>query len=332
MKKLLFSLAMLVGLASFAQPSYTLSTYQIPYTPIASPTVISSSDDGWDDPIFIVPFGFDFQMNGQTYSSAFQFGSGAMMAFGSLNMADTTLTDSVLNVFGLFDDLIDGSYVEGLPDSEISYAIANNPGNRVAVIQYKDAAFFNELDSTATADNRINFQLWFYEDGGIMEIHFGPSNIPDPELIYDGSTGPLVAVILGLNFMSDDMGYAGIITGDPTNPTLFEDFTEESDSLFVLSSTPPTKRVYRLTPSGTTGIASKDLPQFTVYPTLANNEIWVKSGLTSEAKYRIVDITGKQVQSGRMQIANCLNISGLKPGLYLLSINGMGNAVKFIKK
>lgn len=334
MKTLVLSIAMLAALASNAQSSYTLSTYETPYTPITQATVITSDDAGdgvWDDPLFVVPFGFDFQMNGHIYNSTFQFGLGAMMAFGSLNMEDSTLTDPVLNVFGFFDDIIDGNYIEGLPGSEISYTVTNDPGNHIAKIQYKDAAFYDEFDSLETFDNRINFQLWFYENGGILEIHFGPSNITDPDLIYEDN-GPLVAVILGLNFDTDDMDYAAVINGDPTNPTLYEDFSEESDSLLGMNSTPLPNRVYRLTPSQASGVSTNVNPQFSVYPTLANNDIWVKSDLIKNQNYRILDISGKQVQTGQLHPSNSLKVSGLKPGLYFLSIDGMESLVKFIKK
>ncbi|MBP8878440.1 MAG: T9SS type A sorting domain-containing protein [Flavobacteriales bacterium] len=332
MKRALLSLATLVGLISFAQTSYTLSTYTSAYTELTAPTIIAVNDvdeDTWDEPVFVVPFGFDFQLDGETYDFTFQWGSGAMMGFGGFNIQDSTLTDPLIHTFGLFSDLIDGDHIEGLPPSEISFQVQGAVGDRIAKIQYKDAAFYYE---GATANNRINFQIWFYEDDGIMEIHFGGSNIPDPTLVYNGFPGPLLALLIDFNINDEEVSYNGIIYGDPADPSFTEVVVGGNDEPATLDATPASGRVYRLAPGQANGVIDTPAPQISIYPTLVDNAIRVESDMFASATYRIVDIAGKKVQTGQVQIGDPIHVPALHPGPYVLSVDGMGGAVRFVKQ
>ncbi len=333
MKKPLFLVAMLLGLSAFAQNSYTLSTYNSTYTELTNPTPVEFMfDDGepWDDSFFTVPFGFNFQIGGETFTSTSQLGSGALMGFGDI--LDPGLEE--LTFFGLNDDLVDGATIEGLDSSFISYTVTGLPNNKIAKIQYKNAAFYAETASPEpAAENRINFQIWFYEDDGIMEIHYGESNIPDPQMVFYGNDGPGAVLVLGLNFDGETLDYGAAIFGDPTSPSLAE-FTiiPEDEEQAGLSGIPASGRVHRLAPSNPLGIFNVKAPEFSVYPTITESELWVKGETNANANYRIMDITGKQVLAGRMQNQNVINVSNLNAGVYLFSIDGMSSAAKFIKK
>src|SRR5690606_4090803 len=99
-------------------------------------------------------------------------GGGAEMMIANLNFTDTLLTSPVVHLFGLYDDFADAAAIEGLSTSEITYNTTGDIGNRITKIQYKDAAFYEEVNGPEpAAENRMSFQLWFYEDNGIMEIH-----------------------------------------------------------------------------------------------------------------------------------------------------------------
>lgn len=332
MKKSLFLIALMASITSFAQTHYALSTYHAAYTELINPAIINSYVDDvetWDDPLYTLSFGFDFEIGAEIYTSITQFGEGAYMAFGDpINLEDT------VHIFGLQEDLIDGAYLEGLASSQISFKTVGTAGNRIAKIQYQNAAFYNEVTSTEpAADNRMSFQLWFYENGGIMEIHYGNSNLPSPELAFSGNQGPIMVVGLNVSLQTVGVEYGASIIGDPTNPTLFEFTTiPEGEYQMGLDGMPESGRVYRLAPAYPVGIFEAKAEKFSVYPTITESNLWIKGETNANTEYRIMDITGKEILIGKIQNQNPINVSNLNPGVYLFSINGMGNAAKFIKQ
>jgi len=329
MRKPLLLAAMLFAVSAFAQNSYTLSTFTSPYTELTNATAVDLSDEGggpWDDPEFPLPFGFDFSMNDESYNSTTQYYYGALFIFEDLAAGEQQF-------FGVFDDIADASGVQGLAPSAISYKIEGAPGSQITKLQYLNAAYFEEVygDDPVSADNRTNFQLWFYEDGGILEVHFGTSIIPDPELVLYGNLGPTIVLGLGSTDFGTSLEYGIVINGSPENPTLAS-ITSIDEEPGGLSAFPESGRVYRLTPSTPVGLFHAKAPEFSIYPTITENNLWVKGATNANANYRIMDITGKEVMTGKMQNQNAINVSNLNSGVYLFSIDGMGNAAKFIKK
>ncbi len=334
MKKPLLLVAMLFGVAAFAQNSYTLTTYTSEYSNLIDSTPADLSDEGgepWDDPNFVIPFGFDFEIGGETYNSAFQIDYGAFMAFGDIANIET----DQFQVFGIYDDIADLAEIESQEPSLINYVIDGEPGNKIAKIEYTNAGFYDAINADEPAvENLTNFQLWFYEANGIMEIHFGESNIPDMDLAYFQNSGPTIACGLNYLYNSETVDYGATVKGDPINPSLFEytdlgaTYVQGTNSLNV---TPASGRVYRLTPSIETGVDDVNLPEFSIYPTIAKSEIWVKDVKVDNATYRIMDITGKEIHAGKLQTKTSINVSSLRSGLYIISIDGVGNTSKFIK-
>lgn len=337
MKKLLFSTAMLVSAMSFAQTTYTLSTYTSPYAELTNATSVEIieeegwEEEYWDDPLYFIPLEFGFEVGDITYNTLIQFGGGAEILIGDLNLADTMLNMPTVNIFGLIDDLADGAAIPGAPASTITYNTTGIPGSRITKIQYKDAAFYEEVYwADSSAENRISFQLWFYEENGIMEIHHGESNITDPELVFYENPGPGIVIGSGFDFDNEEAGWGAVVTGAPTNPTLFEGNLYEIEG--ALNAMPESGRVYRFTPGETIGLENAGSPEFSIYPTLATSEIWVKDTNVANATYRILDISGKEIQTGKLRHEAGIDVSSLKTGLYLISIDGMNSAAKFLKK
>lgn len=331
MKNALLLIAITASMASFAQPSYTLTTYTSDYAELTNPAIVTYNDvddDTWNDPLFIFSFGFDFEIGGEIYPSVTQFGEGAYMAFGDIEVEDT------LHIFGLQEDLVDGDYLEGLASSEISFKTVGTAGDRIAKIQYQNVAFYDEVTSSEpAAENRMNFQLWFYENGGIMEIHYGNSNLPNPDVAFFGNQGPSMLLGINVSLYTIWVEYGATIIGDPTNPTLFEFTTFPDGELQIgLDGIPESGRVYRFAPSSPVGIFEANAPEFSVYPTVTESNLLVKGETDANSGYRIMDITGKEVMTGKMQNNSPINVSNLNAGVYLISINGMSNAAKFIKQ
>lgn len=172
-----------------------------------------------------------------------------------------------------------------------------------------------------------------------MEIHYGPSNIPDPELVFRGNQGPETAIYIRAGYFGGQAGlqYGGTILGDPADPELFiitagEGLNYNLPDSPGLSSIPESGRVHRLDPAAPVGVLNASTRKFSIYPTMVQNKIWVTDAVNPNAAYRITDITGKQVKTGSLSGNNPVNVSNLKAGLYIFSIDGMANAVKFVKE
>lgn len=326
MRKILSAVFTLFCCVGFAQ-SYTLSTYTSPYVQLSNPVpvVIEGDDDDnhWNDPIFTVPFGFEFQINGQHYDAAVQLGPGANFAF-------VDLLQGTLSFCGLFDDIADVSAISDQDSSVISYQITGTTGNRIATVQYEDVGFYNEIyGDDSTAHNRMDFQIRFFENGGVIEIHYGAMTIPTPEVAFDSEQGPSFLIATDINFASETVGYAAIITGDPSDPSLAE-LSEEGNDSPGLIGLPESGRVYRLTPyAGNVGLADIQKSTLKLYPTLADENITIEHSINSN--YRIFDITGKQVKVGNLD-GKPIHIADLKSGPYIIIIDGTTKAAKFIKR
>lgn len=329
-------MSMLLGAVSFAQTTYTISTYTSPYSELTNSTpveIIQEEDweeEYWDDPLFFIPLEFGFKVGELSYNAIIQFGGGSEMMIANLNLADTLLNSQAISIFGIIDDLADRAAIPGLPSSEITHNTTGTEGNRITKIQYKDAGFSQEIYwSDSTAENRISFQMWFYEDNGLLEIHFGESNIIDPELIFYDNPGPGVAIGSNIDFDDELSGWGALVIGDPANPSLLQgDFYDIEGTL---NATPESGRVYRFTPSLSTGLADAKAPEFSIYPTIAKSEIWIKDANVINATYRIMDISGKEILTDKFQTETSIDVSNLKTGLYIISIDGMSSAAKFIK-
>lgn len=336
MKKPLLLLAMMIGVASFAQTTYTISTYTSTYSELVNASPVELLEDWeeeyWDDPLFFVPLEFGFEVGDSTYNSIIQFGSGADMLIANLNYVDSTLTSPLVHLFGIMEDFADAAAIPGLTPSEITHNTTGVAGSRIMKLQYKDAAFYDEVyGPEPAAENRMNFQMWFYEDNGIMEIHFGESNIPNPELAFYDNPGPGILIATDASFDDGSVGWGAIVIGNTSNPTLLQvDMEEEPEE--SLNGVPESGRVYRFTPSINVGLSTVNGPEFSLYPTIAQSEIWVKDAKVANAAYRIMDITGKQVKADHFSGNTSVNISDLNAGVYIFSIDGMSHAVKFVKK
>jgi len=321
MKRILL-IALFSGLVSVVcQGQYAFSTFTQAYTPLSNATPVDlQGDDLWDDPEFTVELGFDFQLNGTSNSSLLQLDLGAGLG---------NIGNNEGNIFGYFSDLINGAAIEGAATSTITYETSGTPGDRIFKLQYANAAFYSEVEGEGSADNLTNFQIWLYETDNAVEIHFGSSTISDPELVYEGFPGPQIGFFLGIPFDSFIPDYAYGLNGSPSNPTFGPIDIESFD--FSLTGTPESGRVYRFVPSGTVSTENATDNPFSVFPTIATDVVNVK-GVDGNPVYRIFDLTGKEVASGRLDQNARIRVNSLIDGLYLISIDGMNKSAKFFKK
>lgn len=326
MKQLLLFFAILLSIVCLGQSPYVFSTYSSDYMEIQDGIpidIFDLSDTTWDDPEFTVPIvGFDIL--GQVFNSTTQTGAGSLMAF----LDDNGIP---LHGFALDVDIIDGAALAGNSASEISYISYNALEFSTTIIQFSNVAFYDEFDSPEpSTTNRMSFQIQFDTPSNAISIHFGPSNIPNPELVFY-APGPPIILVIGVNGNTGVATYAAQLSGDPANPTVIETFNSELNLEQFLNSMPQSGRVYRFEPA-TNGLAENEKTLFSINPTLTSDNIHIEGDIKPNSTYCIFDLTGKEIENGLLQNKETIDVSSLESGFYLFSVDGMDGAVKFIKQ
>lgn len=320
-KNLLFIFAFLVGTCAFSQ--YEVTAFTSDYQPLESGETPIGVFDGWDDPEFAVPLGFDFTMGTTTFNTLVQVGFGSFLLGGSPN-------DGA--VFGYLSDIIDGGQVsEGVP-SEITYVTTGSPGSQICKIQFANVAFFTEVADFNTAENRTNFQIWYYEEDLTLEMRFGESNITMAPLVYEGANGPIIGIFTGVADDAETAEYGAALSGNPETPELELIDVEQGDIFSTaLNATPADGQVYRFAP---TIVSTDDLEseiQFSVFPNPTVDRVQIGGELPQNTPYRISDVTGKIVKSELYHSASTIDVMDLSPGIYLISLDGITTTQKFVK-
>lgn len=319
---LFFSFFLITGTA-LSQDAYIFSTFTDSYTEFSDGTDVV--DEVWLEPQFVIPLGFDYATPGVVSDELTSSGVGGTFSFfDQFQLPETTL--------GVLEYIVDGAAISGEPASTIQYKVIGEPGTQICKVQYSDCAFFNEVySSEASAQNRMSYQIWLYEGSNAVEIRFGPSDVPQPQLVFDGRDGPRVTFVTGIPFENiDNAVYGTILEGDPQNPVLGDPSPPTSEPP-GLNAMPESGRVYRFAPN-TTSLNESIAAAIEIYPTLAQNTLIVKSGFNGRRRYQIHGLSGKAVKSGMLPKNGSIDISTFTRGIYLISIEGIKVAQKFVKQ
>jgi hypothetical protein len=187
----------------------------------------------WDEPEYVIPMGFPFELNGHAVTSFHFDGHGSQMA------SNTQVPFVEAQILPFESDLMDRGTIGGTSLSPISYIIEGVPGSRIQKIEFKNAGSYYEYDVQGTLNMWVNFQCWLFEGTNNIEFHFGLSHVDVPILFYGGGTGPLAALRDYDEFLNQYSNTHYLI-GSTSNPFLSED-------IGFINGTPSTGTVYRFT-------------------------------------------------------------------------------------
>ncbi|MFM7725329.1 MAG: hypothetical protein ACKO7B_01385, partial [Flavobacteriales bacterium] len=203
---LLLSFAFLSKLSAQTFP-YGFSVLNDPYTDLLEPISISNADV-WDDPFYTASAGFEFTLFETLTNTLGIISPGSQIV--NLNEASP---DTVELLAPYFADIMTAN--DNDPVSPISYQLEGPPGNQVFKLEWKNVGFYGEFQASNSFYNTTNFQLWLYQNSGVIEFRYGPNTIKSGGLIHYFGTGPLV--LLGDNVSFDGSGWAGLwaLGGDP---------------------------------------------------------------------------------------------------------------------
>jgi len=295
---------------------YDVSTFVDDYNNLTDDLSLNIESD-WDDPFFDLPLGFDFQAGSLISSGLTQEGFGSTFFLGTPDNGCAISYNP---------DLRDGvSFGEA---SLISYTVEGDAGNRICKVQYTNSAFYLEVESEGSAENRVNFQIWFYESDFSVEFRFGIGNVPNPDFAYYNLQGPGIGIFTGITNDGQSIEMATYLSGAPNNPVIESDTDPNQVEFSGLDGTPANGQVYRFTPTSLS-VTYDRKKSFTVYPTLATEWLHIEGGSPANSVYRIINLSGQVLQSGIL-VENRIDIGSLPAGMYFVSI-GNGSQ-KFLKQ
>lgn len=303
MKNLFTLYFLVVAYSSNAQSYYSHSTTTgATYQELVNPTVIFSHPwDHNDSQIEMSPisnyYGFDL-----TYLNGY-----LINAYGALGIANASYS-SFFAISGVYANLV--SRTTG-GNSEIAWLHEGTAPNRITKVQWKNASF--EADTTSF----VNFQLWYYEVDGTVEIHYGANSVSTQS--YGVYPGPVIGLSEFASAGTTSKGYH--LYGDLSNPQ-----AEETAGLFTATGTPADGTIYTFTNLSVnpTSVSEIDDNIITVWPNPVVNYLTFSEKVTEIV---ITDLKGSKILE--FQNSNSIDLSSLDKGIYFLTFSDSdGNHLK----
>jgi hypothetical protein len=329
MKKLLFlAFAVSFAISAKAQFNYTFSKDTAVYAPLTSGISLNGNTK-WDDESYMVPLGFTFTMDDSTTAD---------IGINSMNFFSTD-TMGMMNTFLVFTaDMHDkGADTSTMSHSPIRYEITGTAPYRIAKIEVANAGFYDEYDQYSTADDSVSFQVWFYETSNIVEMHFGPSYMLHFEdYMYNDSGVVNMGYLKHLDWNNGNVENFYFLKGDTASALTIDSTNNLMNSLNEgMSAWPSNGAVYRFTPP-TLSVknAMAALKQVNVYPTAAQQELFIDNNSDNVVNYTILSLTGAAISNGNASNGKTkVDLSNLPVGSYLIQLsNGeIAKAMKFVK-
>lgn len=280
------------------------------YTDLVNPISLNNGQQ-WDDPQFVVPIGFPFNFSGDTMSTLYFVGLGGVVS-QDYNLANFW-------VFAPYDaDLIDRGSLGAGSESPVGYTLEGAAGSRIFKIEWKNAGYYDELDSLNTLNDSVNFQFWLYEGSNIMEFHYGSTQVTDSVINFFGDFGPRVG--LG-DWDATDVFF---MIGDPAAPIPVNFFE-------ALDGPPANGTIYRFAPKTPSSLNALRLSGAKTWPNPANGLLNVEwqSATAAPATLRLLNSMGQTLisQSGAGN-RHQLDLRQLPAGAYLLVAESEGKTLR----
>jgi hypothetical protein len=302
---------------------YEFSVLSDPYYDLTAPISISNADV-WDDPFYITSTGFEVTIFDLVTNTLGIIQPGAQVI--NLNEANP---DSVNLLVPYMSDIMNAS--DTIAVSPISYQLEGPPGNAVFKLEWKNAGFYGEWNATNTYYNTTNFQLWIYQNTGVIEFRYGPNTIKSGSLIHFFGNGPLV--LLGRNAAFDGSGWEGLwsLGGDPQNPTITAiPSGQQPLSEQALNGEPESGTVYRFAPVVIDIDEWNGEKAIHAWPSPAND--FVNIAVKPNTAYSVYDFSGRLMVSRlAVDYQEQLDISAWPAGQYCIRSNET-RAERFIKQ
>ncbi|THH40701.1 T9SS type A sorting domain-containing protein [Neolewinella litorea] len=324
--------------------SYIFTTAQEEYTELTGGDLISG-DSIWDDPDFRVPLGFTFPLFGAPLDTLYfnaEEGLGGDLTTEYTD-PDGNYTDSSHHLlYAYITDLADRGLAHlDSAESPITYHITGTGPNRIGILQWKNAGFYDEIAEDDESDYFVNFQLWLYEGSGRIEVHYGPSS----QEVLDGEAGtqPGFALFKNFYFPTDDdtLGFdEGYFLRGPADDPEFVSFDQlGEDELPLLDNGPEPGMVFIFSVSETTALPATDAvaAAFEIYPNPATEGFHIAMAPTFTDRVdrlEVFDLSGRLLTT-YAGIPTEVKLAAFRSGIYhvrLTTDSGSSAHARLIKR
>ena len=225
---------------------------------------------------------------------------------------DTMNTSSSLLGFGL--DLVDRSYFGGAPNqSPIQFQTVGLAPNRISIVSFSNAGIYYG-DST----DFINFQIWIYETGHIIEYHYGASQ-------FSGmSSNPSIGI--GNQTQGTNIDYY-LLDGLATSPSLVH---VTNSANYVQVETPTDSMVYTFTPTTSPNhSSSNEKNNLRIYPNPCQSFIRIQHNSNQPTTCNIYQSTGACIYSEQTTNQDFqINTTHFPDGLYWITLSQNGTMIE----
>lgn len=298
--------------------SYSFSFKQKVFQPLESAEDLSGGIV-WEKASLAIPLGFTLR---------FFDGATDTLFFGTF-MEDRVLGLSrdrkpigplmVLFTSELMDRAMENQLLPGQAGgrSPILVKTVGNPGNRVTVIEFRNAGFRTDIMDDLQSIDRVSFQLVVTERTSDIEFVMGPSQISTPELYFFGKKGPSLGLIPEYDFGNDAMITLGAwFEGYPYVPSVVV-----ADSLVSFGDTIPEGLSFQFVREDLS-TANEELQHTALeaFPNPVRDVLNLKLEGHSEATFTLLDMQGKTLKTGWFRSQGRLDLSSYRAGTYLLRI------------
>ena len=324
MKKLLIIIVTLTYFTGQSQ-GYNLNVTTNAYNSLAGSTSLNNATV-WDNPAFTFPIGFNFKL----YNTVFNNGYINPNGDGGIVTAVPNATNTMPTLIPFSTDILDRGFLSGTSLSNISYKLDGSSGNRILKIEWNNVGFFGDLNVNGTSTDFANFQVWLYETTNVVEFRFGPSNITNPSVSFEGDTGPGVALFPLVNFNTGEITSGIILSGNPSAPIV-----NNTNVPLSLDAIPSNGITYRFSPTPLSINEFEKKGSIALYPNPAEDYLYVENKNINVIieDITILDTTGKVVKRKTFSYEK-IETNDLNSGLYFIEFRTNLGLItkKFIKK
>jgi len=286
----------------------------------------------WDDELFLMPLEFEMSLFGKSVETVVGVTNGWILHPDGL-MSD--FPESLCFLFADFADLgLNSSTRE--PESPIYIYTTGVAGEKVAILEYKNAGFYKE---DPTIRDYVNFQFKFFEKDNAIEMHFGPSEVINLQEIFGPFPGPFIGITYNTSFdtITEEIELDTFLSikGDQNNFSAIHSNTKTNiftpDIYFT--GWPKENQVFRFVPGML--IANRDISkdEFKVFPNpyhekfifqstspISNTEVLqLKNSLGQNIKIEIQKISDRLIE--------IKTDAQLPSGVYMLTLSSQNGVV-----
>ena len=328
MKNLTTTILLFQFVSVFSQCGYFFNTTNSQYQDLASGQIINNGNIWTQQSAYNLPLGFNFPLTAGRYTTNIQVEAGSII-LDPLTGANHKL---LLYHWPFGGNLLtDNGIGTSTSQSPITYLVSGPPGNQIGKLEFNNAGFEYDHANYCSGflpigNDYVNFQFWFFESTGRIEVHFGASNVANPISYNCGAAtpGPFIKLIVDNTLLNIHTNFnapldtclsnQGIVYGIPMN-----------------GNTPNNGMVYVFDPDLNYFSSLNFYSTFnnlTIFPIPAEDQLFISNWNNNSNAYSIVDLFGNIIKTG--YINKNIDVKYLLPGYYVFISENIRRP--FIKK